>query len=145
MAFVFKQCTWHRCSNNTSRWMTSMSIPYEPMKSKYFTTIIVKLRPMKFVTFDWMIHETKNLAKFSTLCKLQMTKCYCFPIFLEENVFTPLSFDVNFKSNFSQCTNVCSPTLLLLWGWALNACLHINVIVQDQVKYPCEQTIDNYG
>jgi hypothetical protein len=71
----------------------------------------------------------KNLAKFSTFCKLQMTKHCCFPIFLEVKSFTPLNFDVIFRFNFSPCTNVCSPTLLLLWGWALNACLRLNALV----------------
>jgi hypothetical protein len=61
-------------------------------------------------------------------------------------IFVPLSFDVNFKFNFSPCTNVCSPTLLLLWGWVLNACIQgINALFQDQNKYAYEQTIDNYG
>ncbi len=37
------------------------------------------------------------------------------------------------------------PNILLLWGWALNVCLCINALVQDQGMYVCEQTIDNYG
>ncbi len=32
MTLVSKQCAWHRCSNNTSRWITSMFIPYGRMK-----------------------------------------------------------------------------------------------------------------
>jgi hypothetical protein len=87
----------------------------------------------------------KNLVKFSTFYKLQMIKHCCFPTFLEVPSFVPLTFDVIFKSNFSQCINVCSPTLLLLWGWALNSYLCINALVQDQSKYGCEQTIDNSG
>jgi hypothetical protein len=35
MTFVSKQCTWHSCSNNTNRWMTSMLIPFKPMKRKF--------------------------------------------------------------------------------------------------------------
>jgi hypothetical protein len=31
-----------------------------------------------------------------------------------------------------------------IMGWALNACLRINALVQDQGKYVCEQTIENY-
>jgi hypothetical protein len=73
-----------------------------------------------------------------------MTKHCCFPIFLEVKKFIPLSFDVILKFDFSPRTNVCNPTLLLLWGWVLNACLHINALVQDQNRYACEQTIDNY-
>jgi hypothetical protein len=34
---------------------------------------------------------------------------------------------------------------LLLYGSALNECFPINALVQDQRKYACEQTIDNYG
>jgi hypothetical protein len=74
-----------------------------------------------------------------------MIKHCCFPTFLEVSSFVPLSFDVMFKSNFSPCTNVCFPTLLLLWGWPLNACLRTNALVQDQGKYAYEQIVDNYG
>ncbi len=49
MTFMFKQCTWYWCSNNTSRWMTSMFIPYKPMKNKFHTTIIAKSLSGKFV------------------------------------------------------------------------------------------------
>jgi hypothetical protein len=52
MTFMFKQCTWYRwyrCSNNTSRWMTSMFISYKPMKNKFRMTIITKLWPIKFM------------------------------------------------------------------------------------------------
>jgi hypothetical protein len=73
-----------------------------------------------------------------------MIKHFCFPTFLEVPSFVPLSFDVIFKSNFSPCTNVFSPTLLLL-GWVLNTCIRINALGQDQGKYVCKQTIDNYG
>jgi len=74
-----------------------------------------------------------------------MIKDYCFPTFIQVPSFFPLSYNVIFKFDFSPCTNVCSPTLLLLWGMALNACLHINALVQDQSTYACEQTIDDYG
>ncbi len=74
-----------------------------------------------------------------------MIKHYCFPAFLEVPSFVPLSYDVIFRSDFSPCINVCSPTLLLLWGVVLSACLHINALVQDQSMHACEQTIDNYG
>jgi len=78
-------------------------------------------------------------------CKLKMTKNCCFPIFLEEKSFIPLSFNVIFEFDFSPCINLCSPTLLL-WGWVLNACFHINALIQNQCKYACEQTIHNtYG
>jgi hypothetical protein len=85
----------------------------------------------------------KNLVKFSTFCKLQMIKHCCFPTFLEVPSFVPLSSNVIFRFNFSPCINVCSPTLLLLWGWVLNSYLCINALVQDQGTYGCEQTIDN--
>ncbi len=74
-----------------------------------------------------------------------MIKHCCFPTFFEVPSFVPLSFDVILKSNFSPCIIVCSPTLLLLYGSALNECFPINALVQDQRKYACEQTIDNYG
>jgi hypothetical protein len=54
-------------------------------------------------------------------------------------IFVPLNFNVIFKFDFSPCTNVCIPTLLLLWGWPLNA------LVQDKGMYAYEKTIDNYG
>jgi hypothetical protein len=57
MTFMNKQCIVHQYSNITSRWMTSVSIPYEPMKNKFHTTIIAKLWPMKFMMyvflFEW--------------------------------------------------------------------------------------------
>jgi hypothetical protein len=71
----------------------------------------------------------KNLSKFSTSCKFQMTKHCCFPIFLEVKSFTPFKFDVIFKNDFLPCTNVCNPTSLLLWGWTLNACLCLHALV----------------
>jgi hypothetical protein len=74
-----------------------------------------------------------------------MIKHYYFLAFLEVPSFVPLKYDVIFRSDFSPCINVCSPTLLILWGMVLNACLHINALVQDQGRYVCEQTIDNYG
>ncbi len=49
MTVVFKLCAQHRHSNNTNRRMTFMSIPYKPMKSKFYTIIITKLWAMKFV------------------------------------------------------------------------------------------------
>jgi hypothetical protein len=45
MTFMSK----HQCSYNVSRWMASMPIPYEPMKSKFHMTIIGKLWPVKFM------------------------------------------------------------------------------------------------
>jgi hypothetical protein len=57
--FVSKQCAQHQCSNNTNRWMTSMSIPYEPMKSKICMTIITTSCPMKFVMDT--SHPSKSL------------------------------------------------------------------------------------
>ncbi len=89
--------------------------------------------------------RNKNLVKFSTFCKLQMIKNCCFRTFLEVPNFVAFSSDVNFNSNFSPWINVCSPTLLLLWGWVLNVHLYINALVQDQGRYGCEQTIDNFG
>jgi hypothetical protein len=68
-----------------------------------------------------------------------------FPTFLELPSFVPLSFDVIFSFDFSPCINVCSPTLLLLWGWVLNVPFYINALVQDQGMYGCEQTINNFG
>jgi hypothetical protein len=52
-------------------------------------------------------------CKVSTFCKLQMIKHCCCPTCLEVPSFVPLRFDVIFKSNFSPCTNVCKPRLLL--------------------------------
>ncbi len=49
MTFMFKQCTQHRFSNNTNRWMIFVSIPYEPIDNKFRTTIIANSWPMKFV------------------------------------------------------------------------------------------------
>jgi hypothetical protein len=46
----------------------------------------------------------KNLAKISTLCKLQMIKHSCFSTFLEVPSFVPLSSNVIFRSDFSTCT-----------------------------------------
>ncbi len=51
MTFVSKKYTWYQSSNNTNRWMTSMFIPYEPMKSRFRTTIITKSWPIKFVMY----------------------------------------------------------------------------------------------
>jgi hypothetical protein len=51
MTFVFKQCTQHRCSNNKRRWMTSMFVSYEVMKSKFRMIITAKSLPIKFVTY----------------------------------------------------------------------------------------------
>jgi hypothetical protein len=65
MTFVYKQCTWHWCSNNISRWMISMSIPYKPMKKKFHTTIIAKLWPMKFVIQELLILPFFSFAKSS--------------------------------------------------------------------------------
>jgi hypothetical protein len=56
----------------------------------------------------------KKIAKFLTFYNLQMIKHCCFPTFLEVPSFVALSLDVIFKSNFSPCTNVRSPKLLLL-------------------------------
>jgi hypothetical protein len=109
-------------------------------QNELFSSIMCTWENMCF-KYIW----NKHLAKFSTFCKLQMIKHCCFPRFLEVSSFVPLSFDVMFKFNFSPCTNVCHPTLLLLWGWSLNACLCTNALVQDQGKYAYEQTIDNYG
>jgi hypothetical protein len=67
-----------------------------------------------------------------------MIKHCCFPTFLEVPSFLPLRFDLIFRSNSSPCTNVCNPTLLLLWVMALNACFRINALVQDQGRYACE-------
>jgi hypothetical protein len=33
----------------------------------------------------------------------------------------------------------------IIGGGMLNACLCINALIQDEGKYACEQTIDNYG
>jgi hypothetical protein len=70
--------------------------------------------------------------------------CY-FPTFFKVLCFVHLKHDLISRSDFSPCINVCNPTLLLLWGWALNACLCINALVQDQGKYGWEQPIDNFG
>jgi hypothetical protein len=67
-----------------------------------------------------------------------MIKHCCLPTFLEVPSFVPLSFDIVFRFDFSPCTSVCNPTLLLLWGMALNACFYINALVQDQGRYACE-------
>jgi hypothetical protein len=59
----------------------------------------------------WLKEIWNNkFAKISTLCKLQMIKHCHFPTFFEVPSFVPLSCDTIFKSNFSPCTNVCSPT-----------------------------------
>jgi hypothetical protein len=58
MTFVSKQCARYQCLNNTSKWMTFVFIPYEPMKSKFHTTIIAKSWPIKFV-----MNEDSNNAK----------------------------------------------------------------------------------
>ncbi len=86
----------------------------------------------------------KNLAKFSTSCKFQMIKHCCFPTFLEVPSFVPLNSDVIFRFDFSPCINVCNPTLLLLWGWVLNACFHIKCI-SSRWKQVCLWTNHNYG
>ncbi len=87
----------------------------------------------------------KNLAKFSTSCKFQMQiKHCCFSTFLEVPSFVPLNSDVIFRFDFSPCTNVCNPTLLLLWGWVLNACFHIKCI-SSRWKQVCLWTNHNYG
>jgi hypothetical protein len=71
-----------------------------------------------------------------------MIKHCCFLTFLELSSFVPLSSDVILKSDLSPCTK---PNIFLLWGWALNAYLHINELIQNQGRYVCEETIDNYG
>jgi hypothetical protein len=83
------------------------------------------------------------LAKFSTFYELKMIKHDSHISWGAK--FVPLSFDVIFRSDFTPCINVWSPSLLLLWGWVLNACLYINALAQDQSKYAYEQTIDNFG
>jgi hypothetical protein len=50
--FVFKQCAQYQCSNNTSKWMTSMFTPYEPMKNRFRTIIITKWWPIKFMMWS---------------------------------------------------------------------------------------------
>jgi hypothetical protein len=69
MIFVFKQCGWHQCSNNTSKWMTFMSIPYEPIKSRFCMTIIAKLWPMKFIMYKHLTWTLK-LCIYWNLCEI---------------------------------------------------------------------------
>jgi len=91
-------------------------------------------------------YETKILQSFQPFAnQLQMIKHCLFSHISIVPSFVPLNYDVIFRSDFSPHINVCSPTLLLLWGMALNACLRINALFQDQGMYACEQTIDNCG
>ncbi len=62
VTFVFKQCT-----NDTSRWMTFVFILNEPMESKFRTTIIAKLWPMKFLIHPHyliMFMELQTIIRF---------------------------------------------------------------------------------
>ncbi len=72
MTFVFKQCTKHQCSNSTSRWMTFVSISYEPMKSKFHLTIITKSWPMKFVMIN-LRHPLWMTINFNTYFNQTLT------------------------------------------------------------------------
>jgi hypothetical protein len=72
MTFVFKQCTKHQCSNSTSRWMTFVSISYEPMKSKFHMTIITKSWPMKFVMIN-LRHPLWMTINFNTYFNQTLT------------------------------------------------------------------------
>jgi hypothetical protein len=65
ITFMFKQCTQHRCSNSTSRWLTFVTISYEPMKNKFHTTIITKSWPMKFVMIN-LSHPLWMTINFNT-------------------------------------------------------------------------------
>ncbi len=64
--FMFKQCTWHQCSNNTSRWMTSMSIPYEFMNNRFHMIIIAKLWFILFVN-ALVFHKWNPLSYVMTI------------------------------------------------------------------------------
>jgi len=66
MTFVFKQCAWHQCSNNTSRWMTSMSIPYEIMKSRFHMINTAKLWSILFVN-ALVFHKWNPLSYVMTI------------------------------------------------------------------------------
>ncbi len=66
MAFVFKQCAWHWCSNNISRRMTSMSIPYELMKSRFHMIIIAKLWSILFIN-ALVFHRWNPLSYMMTI------------------------------------------------------------------------------
>jgi hypothetical protein len=63
MAFMFKQCTQHQGLNNTDRCLTSVSIPYKPMKWKFCMNIIAKSWPMKFVMIIIHISSLTNLKE----------------------------------------------------------------------------------
>jgi hypothetical protein len=69
MTFVFKQCTWHRCSNNISRLMTFVFIPYGPMIFFFCMIIIAKLWPMKFVMqgCQYHFHTSKTYLHLWTI------------------------------------------------------------------------------
>jgi len=79
MTFVSKQCTWHGCSNSTSRVMTFVFVPYEPMKSKFCMTIIAKLWPMKFMMqgCQYHFHTSKTYLHLWTIGSWINCQHYC--------------------------------------------------------------------
>jgi hypothetical protein len=66
MAFVFKQCAWHWCSNNIGIQMASMSIPYELMKSRFHIILIAKLWSILFVN-ALVFHRWNPLSYVMTI------------------------------------------------------------------------------
>jgi hypothetical protein len=70
-------------------------------------------------------------CKIVNLLQVRNEQTLLFSLFFEVKSFIPLKFDVIFRFNLSPCTNVFNPTLLLLWRWPLNACIHINSLVRN--------------
>jgi hypothetical protein len=78
MTFVSKQCIWHQCSNTTSRWMTSMFIPYELMKSRFCIWLLL---PNHGPSSLWcggegIVHFITPLCTFIAMCLPQNVNTY---------------------------------------------------------------------
>jgi hypothetical protein len=105
---MFKQCTQHWCSNDVSRWMTYMSIPYEPMKNRFHMTIIAKFNP-------WILGCSSFLFFYCTR-KIRRSSSHAIGWSLELVIFKQISSQ-NFSSSFDahgfMCiVSVCSLSLL---------------------------------
>jgi hypothetical protein len=109
---------------NTNRWMTSMFIPYEPMKNRFCKIIIAKSWPMKFVMcihiykrFDsfhrdltWFLAPLTMIMFFHKYCvptnemDMLINLCKCGdPRFCQPKIFLHQLFQLIWKS---ECRNV---------------------------------------
>jgi hypothetical protein len=119
MTFMSKQCTWHQCSNNTSRWMTSMFISYKLIKSKFHITIITKSWPMWFVMklhmqFVVGIHIDENVYTYH----IYMSSIICCTIV--PNAIACGVCNWNLGENISCKTRIIFLMIMFFWTFTSN-------------------------